>query len=98
MTKFDEVKEINAKIDDGFKEAIAKGKEQEAALQPFANLNIDHLARAPDNRIIWILNEVELTVGDIRQAKRVLGMDVVEFDPSKVSPRETLPPLGNIKH
>lgn len=44
------------------------------ALVPFAALDIHHLRSKPDDREVWQLNETTITVGDIRRAKRALGV------------------------
>lgn len=44
-------------------------------LLPFANLDIRHLADQPSERIVWQVNESVITLGDIREARKVLGID-----------------------
>ena len=50
---------------------------------PFANLDIDHATAKPDEHPIWGLNGTMITVGDIRRAKRALGLPCPEFDKDK---------------
>lgn len=66
-------------------EMLCRGLEElSRALQPLAQLSITHLSQCADDRPLYASNETVLTLGDVRQARRVLGL-AVDADPSTQS-------------
>ena len=42
------------------------------ALKPFANIDIRHWKVYKDDRIVWAVNDTQVTVGDIRKAQAII--------------------------
>jgi len=66
----------------------------EDALSKFANIPIDHLKNKRDDDPFFAVDEYVITMGDIRQAKRVLGLPVSEYV-KDTSPKTEFPRLGS---